>query len=858
MDSKGDRGRSVDLGVLVVLWALTAGIDGLWLWLDRSTPSWDPADHLIGSLNYWWTLQHAQWFSPDWWTGLWTLSSKYPPLLYISTAPILSAVGTGADQAVLVNTLFSAVLLGSVYFLGKRLFTREVGAWAAGLCLLFPRFYSLRIEYFMDYPLVALVALSFLCLTCWRGSKTALSQWLWAIAFGGSFGIALLMKQSALFFFVVPLLWVGGIGLWQRQWGRLIQLLLASGVAIALLFPWLSHNWLFQISAGVNSNVNSAQSEGDPALQTLAAWTYYWQDLPTAVSLPLIVVPIAGLVLGTRRIWRDRQNFRHSREWRSLAWVSGFILGAYFLWSAIVNKDQRYTMPYLPMVALLLAYGLLQWRGRWRSVRWATIGLAIGLMLCNRFSMGGAIGQGFTQALSPAAQHFPYRGDPYPHAAVVDEILRAEPYQTANLGTLHSTATINQHNFTYFGNQRNFQVYARRVGNIDRHLEQDVRSMDWILTKTGRDGSDSGKTRRQRAEVMKQVRDSREFKRQQVWTLPDGDRLFLFHRRTPPVRIRPLAGVSATSVQLNRVEVPSSAPAGTPIPVTYDWTGTWQQLHDGIVLVTWQPESSATSPEPSIETETVDQLFWHDHALGLGRLHPGAIQANQSVVAAAVVDPQQLFQVIEQTAMLPPETIVPGTYTLSVTYLDRQTGEATAITAPPVRLTIDPQATPTPAPELDWVTQLRVLAAALPNGLPALETVFEQIDRLNLYDPNQRYTVEAERTLTARLQQHPNYPPVAYALALSQVLQRDVKSAIATLKQVVQLDAQNPNAHAYLAFINIYGFHPRAAEQALSQARRLNANSAEIQGMSAIAALMQGNLWQAWQYGQAALALQAD
>ena len=31
-------------------------------------------------------------------------------------------------------------------------------------------------------------------------------------------------------------------------------------------------------------------------LNTLAAWTYYWQDLPSAVSWPLLVVPLVGIL----------------------------------------------------------------------------------------------------------------------------------------------------------------------------------------------------------------------------------------------------------------------------------------------------------------------------------------------------------------------------------------------------------------------------------------------------------------------------------------------------------------------------------------------------------------------------------
>jgi cytochrome c-type biogenesis protein CcmH/NrfG len=97
------------------------------------------------------------------------------------------------------------------------------------------------------------------------------------------------------------------------------------------------------------------------------------------------------------------------------------------------------------------------------------------------------------------------------------------------------------------------------------------------------------------------------------------------------------------------------------------------------------------------------------------------------------------------------------------------------------------------------------------------------------------------------LQQEPNNLELAYALAFSRVLQQNVKSAIAALEKVTQLDSQNPYAYAYLAFVQLYGWHPKAAQTALKPALALNSNLPEIRILNGVAALMQGNLIQAWQ-----------
>jgi predicted Zn-dependent protease len=88
----------------------------------------------------------------------------------------------------------------------------------------------------------------------------------------------------------------------------------------------------------------------------------------------------------------------------------------------------------------------------------------------------------------------------------------------------------------------------------------------------------------------------------------------------------------------------------------------------------------------------------------------------------------------------------------------------------------------------------------------------------------------------------------AYAQALSRVLQVDSQSAIAALKQVVQLDPKNPYAHAYLAFVYLYEWRGKAAQTALKPALSLNPNLPEVQALSGVAALMQGNLVKTWYF----------
>ncbi len=815
--------QSNELLPLGIIWLVGAICDRIWIALDHAVPAWDQTNHLTGSLNYLNALQHPQFLLGEWWQRFWMLSSKYPPLTYISTTPFQQIFGNSPDLATLVNLLFSSLLIGSVYGLSKHLFGSKAGFWAAVVCLLLPRLYIIRLEYLLDYPLTALVTASFWCLTVWRDTKKGWQGWLWVLGFGFCFGLAMMTKQSVLWFIFVPLLRLFSTSLWQRNWRKITQLIGGLFLSTLLFCSWYRTNWIFFLSAEQRGIIESAIIEGDPPLNTTAAWTHYWYDLPGAVSFPLLVVPLVGLLLEVFRVFSSVKKpanieIKDNRTTVSkLLWLAFYFISSYLICSAIVNKNPRYIMPYLPILSVVLGYGFSLFPKKLRLVPWLTVSFAFILMCLNLFPIGGIVGNYLTKTFSPNAQNYPYLGRELPHAQIIKEIIRAEPQIQATIGVLPRTAQINNHNVNYYGALQNFQVYGREAGTRKKFLEQDQRSLSWFLTKTGNQGA----PKESQVLMVQSVENSPDFQVQKTWNLPDNSLLKLYRRIQPTLQVKPLTQ-AMNQVKLEQVIVPQQAAAGTPVPVSYQWSGAWEQLRSGIILLTWQQNK---------------QRWLHDHAIAFGKLHPGNL------------NPQQLqgsFQVIEQTAMLPPADIEAGNYTLQATYLNRETGENYPISVPAVTLKIALNTPPIPAPELDLVTQLRTLAISLPKGRSALDQIFDEIGRINQYDPVQDYTIAAQRALEYRLQQEPQNREFAYALAFSNILRRDADQAITALKQVVQLDAKNPYAHAYLAFVYLYQWRGKAAQEALESALALNKNIPELKALLGVAALLQGNIFKAW------------
>ncbi|MGA1282624.1 MAG: hypothetical protein ACO34J_00975, partial [Prochlorothrix sp.] len=546
----------------------------------------------------------------------------------------------------------------------------------------------------------------------------------------------------------------------------------------------------------------------------------------------------------------------HPHLWR---WYGAYILGGYVLWSCISNKDGRYILPYLPLLSLFLAQGLGYWRRRWWRVPWLTVGLASLLLVLNLFPIAGSLGQGLTDLFAPGGQKWPDLNPNWPQKAAIATIAEAQPYQLVNVGLIGGSATVNSHTLTFYGLQQDFRIYCRDMGDRQSFQDSDLNSLGWFLTQQDPtvDLLSLPNPDRGQETVQKLLQDPR-FTQTNTWPLPDGSQLQLFRRDPLPVTVEPLAEPPADllkqvnlspdqtqPVYLEQVNFAPLAPPGVPVPITYTWVGPWSALSQGLVLLDWQQKLP-----PIPETDSTGIQTWiHDHGIGLGTLPPLPIQANQVVLGPTVAPPDQWFRVTEHTAMLPPEVAIDGVYGLQAQYLNAKTGDLQPLAIPSVAITLDRDIPPSPSLALDGSSELCDLAPRLREGREALDRIFDRLGRVNLYDPIQNYLLQAEKTLEVRLDRDPTNLDYAYALALDRVLQRDPIGARSALETVAQLDADNPFAHAYGAFIHLVLFQPRKALKSLEPALALDPDNLELQALQAAAHLLSGNLWAAWREG---------
>jgi 4-amino-4-deoxy-L-arabinose transferase-like glycosyltransferase len=805
--------------ILFGLWVLAAIADGTWLWLDQSPPHWDEGDHLSRALNHWQVLQSPSWFSGDWWHNLWQQApTQRAPLVYLLTVPFLALFGISDDVAMKVNLFFSAVLVSSVYLMGRRLFGSKVGLWAAGLSLLAPTLGYWRLHYLLDYGLTAVTAFTAMGLTYWWTAHTRRSQWWFTLIWALGMGAMLLTRTSSLLFLVGTVGWLALLTLLSRQWLRLFQMVFGSAVALVFIWPWFSTNWLTIISTTFTGLAYGVTYRSDPQANSLAGWLYYPSKLPEMVSSPVLFLALAagvfaliGGLLSVPRLRPHPTDHLLTAPSAAWLWLGGSILMILSLGAVGSSKEPRFLMPLIPLLSVALARMLWWRRDRpWQALRWlAALGSAL-LLLGAMFPLPGAA------LIRPNSWH-PYTGATWPNAEIVAAIAEKTPHLTANLGMVTNTAQLNPFNMDFYGDAADFQVAARQLSFSPDTALQDAQALDWYLTKTGDQGA-YGSIEAGQAALKEAIWASPDLTVLAAWPLPDGSKAQLHHRYNPQVAVEPL-NQTAERIVMTAVEAPGQVIAGQVAPITYRIVGPWQDLRQGLLLLTWRSDSDVKPPQ-----------WIGDHGIGLGRLYGEA-------------NPTTSFSVVERLALTPPKDLTPGTYRLEGRFVDRVTDRHYTVAVPPTAVEVHPadantatEALPS-APPLDLVTLLRQLSQGLAMG--EVDPIFTAVGRINQYDPRQDYLEQTEQAMEVRLQDYPDNLEWLYSKTMAQVLQQDAPAAIATLTRITEVAPHNPYHWAYLGFVHLYAWQPRQAQAALDQAAALDPDLPDLPLLQAAAAIMQ-------------------
>jgi len=290
----------------------------LWLSLDKNPPAWDQAAHLRSILM-------VQNFDGNF-VNLIKSFYGYPPLIYFLG-------GLMGSSMIYLNTLFLILGLIGVYKLADKKILPVV------LFSLFPVIYDISRNMLLDLALTVWVVWGLYFWTK-KNDKGLLIMLI----------LASLIKLNGFIYFL-PLI--------ATYWKQPKKIIVYGLIYLVAVGWWWGINWqnIYQYLTGL---AGQGEKMTDPMnLLEWQTWIHYFRlfflhQLGPITALIFLIVSRKG----EKKLW----------------W---WLVIVYVMFTIIKNKDFRFTMPLLPLVAVWMGWGLAEIKRKW------IIGLVLGWMVFN-------------------------------------------------------------------------------------------------------------------------------------------------------------------------------------------------------------------------------------------------------------------------------------------------------------------------------------------------------------------------------------------------------------------------------------------------------------------------------------------
>jgi 4-amino-4-deoxy-L-arabinose transferase-like glycosyltransferase len=516
-----------------------------WLRRDTAPPLWDSAHYLQHSAILYHALRDD---GPRAFFAAFSSSmDRKAPLIAALPIPFYAVLGESHLSARYVNLIWIAVSSLFLFRLGRLLAGDATAVFAVVLLQTFPLVAGMSRQFLVEYGLMTFVILWMYYLVRWRRGDDRAAPW----KLGAILGFGLLLKVTFVLYVAAPSVVVLLRGARDGRPKRSLvgDLARIAVVALPIAATWYVRNLFevtkFVLDAGFGE---SARPYGTGPVLSLQAIATYWLKLINAgisglYALVFLVI-LALLVLTVRRRPGSAAPEGRRGELRLLTvwWLVPFLA-----LTLATNKDPRYSIAYLPSLALLFAEATTRLvPSRRQPAAFAAIA-AVGILNFSAYSFGLPALQrdlrvgrlvlisGHTAWAHPPEAD-PWPGEVVPRAIATDAAVRFQN-RPIRVRVLFSHPRINAHVLNYLATLhdltprfttvhfQNRMALRELIGEIDTGYE-------YVLTKGGDLGPEHLNVRnREVASALE--RGELAFERLLAVPMPDGSQV-LVHRRKKP------------------------------------------------------------------------------------------------------------------------------------------------------------------------------------------------------------------------------------------------------------------------------------------------------------------------------------
>jgi len=500
---------------LIALVLVLAIVTVLWVSIDRRPPESDHANHLERALRCYRTFADH---TPSPLQAILLESSFYPPLVTCMAGLLYFVAPVVPMTAQSVMLAFLALGVAAVFGLGRRLLDVPHGLLAAFFFGTAPFVVFSLMNFQLDLPLAAMVALALYALV----RTESFARGGACVALGVVLGLGMLTKPTFATYVLPAMLWSAWLA-WRASDRRRRFALLAVAVAIAatLALPWYGPRLIGLPMQVLNRSFKQAAEAGQVEAMTPAGLLFY----------PRVFLPQFGLLAGPFCAW-GLWALRKRRDARAYLWLS--TLAPFLLYSLIQNKNLRYTLPILPAAALVAAVGVQALARNWKqAATWAC--LAVAALQTSMTAFAVPRPPVFSIFLTPLPISFAPNPADWQEDKVLNDVMQASGGRPATVAVVPNFNFFSVSNFRY-------EAFRRRLPlQVTRGWTGPPLGIDFVILKTGSQGPSFT--------VEKAERLSRQFVEDRYlaaifpviaeYPLPDQSRGILRARRIPPADIAP-------------------------------------------------------------------------------------------------------------------------------------------------------------------------------------------------------------------------------------------------------------------------------------------------------------------------------